>query len=92
MIKDTYTCRVTPTSRKSCTRRTVAKTSFVCWSKTSIFHTGGPVGGGVLKPEPVPVALEGGSTGLFKLSRANSAAVCACCSVDGAVVACVIIQ
>ena len=41
----TYTCKVTPISRRSCTRKTVASTSFVLWSKTSIFQTGGPAAG-----------------------------------------------
>ena len=36
-----YTCKVTPASRRSCTRSTVAKISFVSLSKIRIFQTGG---------------------------------------------------
>lgn len=83
-----YTWRVTPISRKSCTRSTVASTSFVCWSKTRIFHTGGPDG---VETFNVGALFEGadvvgllGSTGWLRLSKANNALVCDCCSVGGA--------
>lgn len=74
---------MTPTSRKSCTRRTVASTSLVCWSKTRIFHTGGPDGVGVLNPDFGSfVKVE--SVGLLRFSRLNKAAVCDCWRVVGA--------
>jgi len=46
---ETYTWRVIPTSRKSWTLKTVARTSFVCWSSTRIFQTGG-VAFGITSP------------------------------------------
>lgn len=79
-------------SRRSCTRKTVARISFVSWSSTNIFQTGGPVAAGTLSVE---AALDGaevldieGSRGLLRLSIESKALVCACCTVTG-VVACI---
>ncbi len=63
--------------------------SFVPWSSTRIFQTGGPVAGGTLRPDAVfpkvkTVEVEG-STGVLRLSMASSAFVCACCTVTGEV-------
>lgn len=79
-------------SRRSCTRKTVARISFVSWSSTKIFQTGGPVVAGTLSVE---AAFDGaevldmeGSRGLLRLSIESKALVCACCTVTG-VVACI---
>jgi hypothetical protein len=74
----TYTWRVTPTSLRSWTRRTVARTSFVCWSRTRIFQTGGPVSGGPVMAEDLAAGCcgsGGGWTGLLRLRRARRASV-----------------
>ena len=75
----TYTCRVTPTSRRSCTRSTVASTSLVYWSNTRTFHTGGPVGEATLRelaPFPVDwVTLLDDSIGLLRLRSVRRALV-----------------
>jgi hypothetical protein len=67
----------------------VARISFVSWSSTRIFQTGGPVAGGTLSPDaPFPEARTvetEGSTGVLRLSMESSAFVCACCTVTGEV-------
>ena len=76
-------------SRRSCTRKTVARISFDSWSSTSIFQTGGPVAAGTLSVEgafdDVEVLDIEGSRGLLRLSIESKAFVCACCTVMGAV-------
>lgn len=63
--------------------------SFVSWSSTRIFHTGGPLGGGTLSPDeafPEADTVEAeGSTGVLRLSMERSAFVWACCTVTGEV-------
>lgn len=67
----------------------MASTSLVCWSKMRIFQTGGPEGGGVLKPDEDFAEFDSGlfdkSAGLFRFNTERRAAVCDCWSVDGAV-------
>jgi hypothetical protein len=72
--QNTYTCNVTPTSRKSWTRSTVASTSLDRWSRTRTFHTVGPVS--VVPGSAFLSTANGG--GALRFRRLRSAAVWAC--------------
>jgi hypothetical protein len=77
--RETHTCKVTPTSLKSCTRSTVAITSFVNWSNTNTFQTAGPLGAGTFKAGVFPVDDEESfverSIGSLRLSNVRRALV-----------------
>lgn len=85
--------RVTPCSRRSCTRSVVASTSWLASSRISTFHTSGrwaPSSNGVPGEDgrgngPAAVAGAAGG-GLLRLSSVRSACVCAC-SREGRVIA-----
>lgn len=77
---------MTPISRRSWTRNTVARISFVSWSSTNIFQRGGPEVAGILNVKgDFEDVGELGSRGILRLSIESKALVCACCTVTGAV-------